>query len=279
MALLEPLPPGPEFVSALTELGMAEFYARVQAGGLRWPYGAGARAAEELGLPRPARALGFHGYARTALGDVGGTEEMREAIALAVEAGQGREAVVAQTNLAGVIESFEGPRAGLEATQAAIALAQARGIEADFARSTLPWTLFSAGDPEEALALAAAIVDNPEERAVNDLIFPRATQARILTLRGQAAQVADSLDWLETSSRGTGSPMYTFTGLIAVAEARIQLGQPDAAAALLEETKQMPGGTEFPTQPRCALRSQSATANGPGLTPGVSGILAAGPRD
>ena len=209
------------------------------------------------------------------VGDRGGIEEMREAIALAVEAGQGREAVVAQTNLAGVIESFEGPRAGLEATQAAIALAQARGIEADFARSTLPWTLFSAGDPEEALALAAAIVDNPEERAVNDLIFPRATQARILTLRGQAAQVAglarlagDQLPWnrvahvhLHRSDCGRRGP------------------DPNSASRTPQphcwkRQNRCPAARSSPTQPRCALRSQSATANSPSVSPSMPNLAA-----
>ena len=34
----------------------------------------------------------------------------------------------------------------------------------------------------------------------------RTVQARILTLRGQASRVADTLDWLETTSRETGQP-------------------------------------------------------------------------
>ena len=255
VALLEPLPPGPELISAMTELGMAEFYARNKPEECVVHTTRALALAEELGLPRPARALGFRGYARTALGDIGGTGEMREAIALAVEAGQGREAVVAQTNLASVMEAFEGPRPALEECHTAIALAQVRGIEADFAASYVPLLLFAAGDLDEALAAAAAIIDGDKEVAVNDLIFPRATRTRILTLRGQAAEVVDSLDWLETGPRGTGSPMYTFTGLISVAEARIALGQSDAAGALLEEIMQTIGGTEFtdPASMRIAL--------------------------
>ena len=38
-----------------------------------------------------------------------------------------------------------------------------------------------------------------------DLVVARAAQARILTLRGQAAQVVDTLDWLETTSREAGT--------------------------------------------------------------------------
>ena len=48
--------------------------------------------AGELGLPRPARTLGYLGFARCDLGDLAGLEDFRDAIALATEAGQGREA-------------------------------------------------------------------------------------------------------------------------------------------------------------------------------------------
>ena len=178
VALLEPLPPGPELISAITELGMAEFYARNKPEDCVRHTTRALALAEELGLPRSARALGFRGYARTALGDIGGSEEMREAIALAVEAGQGREAVVAQINLASATETFEEPGPALEAIQTAIVLAQARGIEADFAASSVPSLLSDAGDLDGALAAAAAIIDGPKEVAVNDLIFPRATRAR-----------------------------------------------------------------------------------------------------
>ena len=49
--------------------------------------------------------------------------------------------------------------------------------------------------------------------------------------------------------------MYTFTGLISVAEARIALGQADAAAVLLDEITQMTGGADFtdPASMRIAL--------------------------
>ena len=55
--------------------------------------------AEELGLPRPARALGYRGMARADLGDPGGLEDFREAIELATEAGQGREVALLHNNL------------------------------------------------------------------------------------------------------------------------------------------------------------------------------------
>ena len=47
--------------------------------------------ADELTFERPPRALGYRGSARADIGDAAGIEDMREAIRLATNAGQGRE--------------------------------------------------------------------------------------------------------------------------------------------------------------------------------------------
>ena len=72
--------------------------------------------AGQLGLERPARALGFRGMARSNLGDPGGLDDFREAIVLATEAGQGREVAILHNNLAlravGVRRPRRVPRGG-----------------------------------------------------------------------------------------------------------------------------------------------------------------------
>src|SRR4051794_24766087 len=90
VALLEPLPPGPELVSSLTELLRAEALQGMSEAAIRHAEQALALA-EELGLPRPARTLGYRGLASCDLGDAAGLDDFREAIVLATEAGQGRE--------------------------------------------------------------------------------------------------------------------------------------------------------------------------------------------
>ena len=52
-------------------------------------------------------------------------------------------------------------------------------------------------------------------------------QAQILTLRGRPAQVADTLDWLETTIREAGNSDYIVVGLASAALARAALGQHD----------------------------------------------------
>ena len=248
VALLEPLEPGPELVAALTEVAAA--------GALQGRYETGVayaeRAltlAEELGLPRPARALGYRGLARSGLGDRGGLDDLREAIALAIEAGQGREVAVLHNNLGFYLSAVEGPIASLEVMRAGIAFAQARGL-ADIADATKGSTLdqlYDSGALDEALKTATEIAHNSEvsEQGL-DLASARSCQARILALRGQAAQAAGTLDWLETTTRASGSLDFAVTGLASAAFVRAALGQDEAARALLADSETTPEARRSP---------------------------------
>jgi class 3 adenylate cyclase len=243
VALLEPLPPGPELVGALTQVAVVEALTGKSESGVRLAERALALA-EGLGLDRPARALGYRGLARGQLGDAGGLEDMREAIALATQAGQGREAAVLYNNLAFTVWVFEGPAAALEIMRAGIAFAQARGLAAMVnvtTGSTLD-LLVDSGELEQALEVAAALAEQLEsgEAALN-LAEVRAAQARILALRGLAAEAAGSLDWLESTSRETALADLLVLGLGSSALARAGLGQDDRAAALLAELERSPG--------------------------------------
>src|SRR5205085_11026489 len=93
LALLEAQPAGPELVAAYAELAASH--------AIRAAYPEAITAAEraltlalELGLPEPARALGHRGVARAYQGEQAGLEDMRHALELAVEQGQGRAAAV-----------------------------------------------------------------------------------------------------------------------------------------------------------------------------------------
>ncbi len=71
LELLEPLGPSPELVGALTEVARAEVLQGRPEAGIELAERALALS-EELGLPRPARTLGYRAMARCELGDVGG---------------------------------------------------------------------------------------------------------------------------------------------------------------------------------------------------------------
>ena len=257
LALLEPLPPGPELVSALTELAVAEVLQGRNEAGLGYAEQA-LSLAGQLGIERPARALGFRGLARSNLGDHRGLDDFREAITLATQAGQGREVALLHNNLGSALLQVEGPVACLEALRAGIAFAEARGLTglADHLMSSTLDALVETGEHEQVLALASELAARYEASGdVLDLSSVRSVQALILTLRGQAAQVADTLDWLEAATRKIGNSDFIVGNLAAAAFARAALGEHDPAAALLAEIETNPGSRESPYySPYASLR-------------------------
>src|SRR5919204_6482861 len=83
---------------------------------------------ETLGLPEPARALGYRGAARAFLGDAGGLVEMERALALLLERGAGQEAAVLQNNLAITRYPLQGAARSLAAFEDAIIFCEQRGL-------------------------------------------------------------------------------------------------------------------------------------------------------
>jgi class 3 adenylate cyclase/tetratricopeptide (TPR) repeat protein len=242
VVLLEPLPAGPELVSALTELARAEILQGKGEAGIRHAEQALALAAE-LGLPRPARTLGYRAVARCDLGDLAGLEDFRDAIALATEAGQGRETGLIYGNFGEILWASEGAVAALEVMRSGIAFTQDRGIAemVNYITGSTLDPLYGHGAFDEALEVAAGIVDR-SDADVTAQVNARSAQARIFSLRGQAPQIAGSLDWLESTAARAGAPDYAVIGLAAAALARASLEQNDAAATLLAEILAMPGG-------------------------------------
>jgi class 3 adenylate cyclase/tetratricopeptide (TPR) repeat protein len=262
VAMLEPLGPGPELVEALTGSAVLELIQGRYEPGLRYAEQALDLAAQ-LGLVRSARALGFRGAARAGLGDRGGLDDFREAIALATEAGQGREGAILHNNLAGSLVAYEGPIAVQPVYRAAIEFAQARGMTelVDLMTAGSIDLLFDSGEHEQALAQATASADRHRASGnVMCLTWSRTTQIRILILRGRAAETAPWLDSQETTCREDGDIENVVLGLGTIAAARAALGQHDAAATLLSEVEANPDsrpsqfyGTHLPTLVRTAL--------------------------
>jgi class 3 adenylate cyclase/tetratricopeptide (TPR) repeat protein len=238
LALLEPLPPGPELVVALTEAAATEvvIHGRYEDG--EHHADRAVAVAAELGLGRPPRALGFRGLARTFLGDRSGLDDMREAIALANEAGQGQEVAIHHLNLGLALLDFEGPAAALELMRAGIGTTRSRGLSdaADKLEANTLDALFDAGAFDEALALATSLAGRLEsEEVVAYTGVARAVRVRILAARGRATEAAESLDWLETSGRAATAADFAVLGLGSAAVGRLALGQEARAAALLRE--------------------------------------------
>lgn len=115
----------------------------------------------------------------------------------------------------------------------------------DFMTTGMIELLCDSGEHEQALTLAATTAARLESSGGTlDLTIVRATETRILTLRGQAAQTAASLDWLESTSRESGHIEFTVSCLATAAGARAALGQHDGAATLLSEVEAAPDSRE-----------------------------------
>ena len=151
--------------------------------------------------------------------------------------------------------------------QAGVVFARARGLTemtVGLTASMLDF-LVETGEHEQALTLATELgIELEASGNLFDLTVVRATQALILTLRGQARQVADTLDWLETTSRDAGDVDLFVMGLGTAAIVRAAIAQTDHAEALLAEIDATPVTCDIVNYPRmlpALVRTALATTN------------------
>lgn len=242
LAILEPLQPGPELVGALIEVARARTLGGELSEGISFAERALALAAE-LDLPIPARALGYRGLARCELGDPQGLEDMREALHIAIDAGNGREVGTIYNNLGREIWGFEGPVAALEVYRQGLGFDEARGLTgpALWIEGSSLDALADSGELDQLVAVATRLGERAETTGdVPPRITARAVLARVLALRGQAERATGFLDWLEHAARETAAPEILAQGLGSSAIARTALGEVDRAAALLGELATTP---------------------------------------
>ena len=236
LTLLEPLPRGAEYAEALVELSRVDAMAGRHKAAIRHAERA-LSVGDEIGLDRSSRALGFRGMGRAQLGDPRGLDDYREAIALATEAGQGREVTLLHNNLGMDLWALDGPAAAVKVMKEGIAFARARGLEEAVwtTASSLLDPLIDVGSLDEALDLAEDLAARLSSDDVFDLTVVHAVEVRISALRGRASAVSGSLDALARTARGTQDAQLAVVGLGSSAIACAQIGRRGAAVALLEE--------------------------------------------
>ena len=247
VALLEPLGPTSELVEVLARHAANEILRGRDVEALEIADRA-LSMARELGMAPPATAVRVRGVARADLDDRGGIDDLREAVALGIQAG-GRGVPATHNDLVGILLVYDGPMAALEAVQEAIAFARSRGLTAAVGWLTVSELVIQVelGDVDEVLAAAPEMTQRLDAADdVYNLFWFRSLEARIFAMRGEGERVLDSLDWLERMARGAGNVNDLITGLGVAARTRASLGQGEAAAALLEEIAAFPGATGSP---------------------------------
>ena len=160
---------------------------------------------ESEGLSFRALALGFRAYARSSLGERAALDDFREAIRMAIQAGNGKRVTILYHNLASPLASYEGPRAAVQLLREAIDFAAARGLRAasGYLMLELLLRLVETGEIDETVAFIARL--RPELEAggsVRDLDSLSYIEVRVLALRGEAGVLKDRLPSLsETVTR------------------------------------------------------------------------------
>ena len=241
LALLEAQPPGPELVAA-----RADMAAKYAIGHARFPESVAAAErtialAAELGLPEPARALGYRGYARCCLGERQGIDDMRRAIELAIEQGQGRAAAIIHSNLAVVTWQYEGPQAALDACREGIDFCERCG-NTEVALSIASMSAENHGDlghTEQALAEAKQLAERSHKTGTVYFIRPRSLELRLLAERGAHAQ-ATAADELAAAARSSDEPQGYARGFTAAARLLLTDDRAQHAEALLLDLATLP---------------------------------------
>ncbi|MEP6978789.1 MAG: adenylate/guanylate cyclase domain-containing protein [Thermoleophilia bacterium] len=244
VALLEQEGPGPPRVAAYAQLANAHAIAGAYAEAIA----AADRArvlAETLGLPEPARALGYRGFARAYLGDADGLAEMERALPLLVEQGAGRDAASVQNNLALARYLLQGPTRSLADFEQGIAFCEQRGLAETGAHleTNCPGLLAELGRPEEALERAGRLAPVLEARGATHLLIElRSVELANRLARGEQGACAE-VGWLVETARASGAADMVVLGLAAAAAA-LAAEAPEQACALLAELEQAAGTHE-----------------------------------
>jgi tetratricopeptide (TPR) repeat protein len=262
VSLLEAEGPSAELVDAYAEAGRLASLGGDFRQSLVWTERALALASE-LALPEPAKPLGYHGLARFALGDPLGVEDLRRALSLAVDAGQGWEAAILYNNLAVTQSATDGPAVVLETNRAGLDFCERRGIT-----QTLHWLMIGELDCLFQLGSWDGITESAEELAtrleasgsVVTLIWVRDLRARVLIYRGNVSDALPLTGWAVDAARKSGNAESRIFARGTRALAALAEGDAEGATAFLREIDEMPHSREvgifadfLPTMVRAAV--------------------------
>jgi tetratricopeptide (TPR) repeat protein len=219
--------------------------------------------AEDLGIP-PVRGLGTRGIARTLLGDAEGLADMERALALALDADQGRDTQFLLGQLAVIRYPIEGTALALAAFDRAIAFSRTRGFRHQevFCETNRVGVLLEAGRPDEALAVVAQITDEAEAKGdIRTLLELRGVDSIVAAENGRPADALAHADWLAhtvVSSRALGDCAWGHPAAAALAHLRD--GNTARAVEMLQIVEQFPAvkrsywyGIQLPRMVRIAL--------------------------
>jgi class 3 adenylate cyclase/tetratricopeptide (TPR) repeat protein len=197
--------------------------------------------ADQLGIVElRAQSLAFRGGARGELGDLGGLDDLREALKLTQDLGLARETAQVQVILGDVLWATDGPKASLEAYQAGMDVADRRGIT-DMAMSIQAATvtpLFDLGQWDGLLDVTDRVTRWFQARGGGYFeVLARIFRDRVEVCRGMAPASATT-EFLPVA-REIGDVQVLIPGLAVAALHKQAEGDLEAASGLIEEVDEL----------------------------------------
>jgi class 3 adenylate cyclase/tetratricopeptide (TPR) repeat protein len=245
IALLEQQDPGRELAHAYAEqsfekLVMAEFEAV-----LEWAEKTIVLCQKVGSEEQMPIALGLRGAARWVLGDPGGLDDIRQGLEMSLAHSLFRESMRLHAILAEVLWLAEGPHASLEASQAGIELAEARG-SVDWAmlnRSQTLAPLFDLGRWDEVVTTSDRLIR--WSRAAGEgyqSIEAEIRKGEVLLHRGRLDEAARLTEASLPAARGIAEPQLLMVALAVAAKVRQGCGDVAGSLELVHELDAMRGG-------------------------------------
>ena len=237
--LLERAGPGPELCSAYAQMAMDRVMSGHPQEALGWADKALALAGELGGLPEERlRALDARGVARGDLGDLGGMEDLRAALAVGLEIGAGHDTAVVYNNLIEPLWLSDGPAVALETCQEAIQFSERRGLVEGTAwvRSATLVPLLDLGRWDEAVETADTVIGWERERGGQYMSqMAHQVKARVLLWRGEVGAALALTRELLPRARSIDDLQLLVPALATAAAVEQAAGEHAAARALVEE--------------------------------------------
>jgi class 3 adenylate cyclase/tetratricopeptide (TPR) repeat protein len=177
------------------------------------------------------------GAARCDLGDPGGIDVLRDALARALASGTAQVGVTAYNNLSYFVWLMESAHDALEIKREGIEYGKRRAAMALWLRMEEMWILFDLGEWDTVLEIAQELMDWLEDHrhaghiAANVPTF----RAFVLALRGRSAEVGDAADAFVAAARQIKDPQEVAPALSAAAVIAQMRGDAAAAIAYVEE--------------------------------------------
>jgi tetratricopeptide (TPR) repeat protein len=235
--ILEAQPLGPELARAYAYWAEEEMFA----GDVRESkeYAGRALAHLEPGEHDDVEIMSLHirGDARCSLGDLGGLEDLEEALRLSEASGSVADIVTSENYLAEWLGVTDGPKAALRHHEAAVATAERRGVVSQglWAKGSMIGSLFESGDWDHAQQLAGELLALGPERLDRALVvMARAMKSRIALLRGRLED-ADPPEELARLARSIDELHALTPALAVVAELAAAAGLRTEAAGYVKE--------------------------------------------